>query len=76
LFVAIFKFIFAAGSDDKVKSAQNSIRYMIIGIILTLILLFVFPLIFKKLQIPGYEIFTTGAIFAKVGDILSYLFGL
>ncbi|MDR2190069.1 MAG: hypothetical protein LBP53_02535 [Candidatus Peribacteria bacterium] len=39
-FRAIFLFIFSKGEDAKVKAAWNSIRYMIIGLFLTIMLLF------------------------------------
>jgi hypothetical protein len=39
-FRAIFLFIFSKGEDAKVKAARNSIRYMIIGLFLTIMLLF------------------------------------
>jgi hypothetical protein len=39
-FSAIFLFIFSKGEDAKVKAAWNSIRYMILGVFLTIMLLF------------------------------------
>jgi hypothetical protein len=39
-FHAIFLFIFSKGEETKVKAAWNSIRYMIIGLFLTIMLLF------------------------------------
>ena len=47
---------------------------MVIGVIFTLVLLFLFPVLFEKLNIPGYEVFTARNIFAKVGELLSYFF--
>ena len=46
-FYAIFLFIFSKWDDWKVKSAWNSIRYMIIGIFLTVMLLFMGPLLLR-----------------------------
>lgn len=63
--MAIFKYIFSS-SDDGRNAAQKSLRFMIIGLILTVVLLLVFPLIFQKLNIPGYEVFTASSIFARV----------
>ncbi|MCF7835188.1 hypothetical protein K9M48_04020 [Candidatus Gracilibacteria bacterium] len=67
---AIFLFIFSQGKEDKIKAAWNSIRYMIIGIILTIILLFVFPLIFKWMNVKGYENYSAKNIFNKAGTLI------
>ncbi len=74
LLVAIFRFVFAWWDADKVKSAYNSIRYMIIGLLFTAFLLFIFPLLFKLIQIPDYEFFTARNIFARVWEIIQYVF--
>jgi len=62
-FSSIYLFIFSGGDPEKVKQAWNGIRYMVLGIFLTLIFLFVFPVIFKKLELPGYEAYTAQNIF-------------
>ena len=71
---AIFFFIFSQWKEEKIKKAWNSIRYMIIWIFLTAALLFVFPLIFRRIGISDYDKYTTKNIFAKAGTILSSLF--
>jgi hypothetical protein len=76
LLSSIFSFIFAWGDADKVKWAYNGIRYMIIWLLFTAFLLFVFPLLFKLINIPDYEFFTAGNIFRRVGEILQYIFQL
>lgn len=73
---AIFFFIFSQGKDEKIKKAWNSIRYMIIWIFLTAALLFLFPLIFRRIWIADYEKYTAKNIFAKAWTILSSLFEL
>jgi len=73
---AIFFFIFSQGKDEKIKKAWNSIRYMIIGIFLTVILLFLFPLIFKWVWLENYSKYTAKNIFAKAWDILKGAFKL
>ena len=73
---AIFFFIFSQGKDEKIKKAWNSIRYMIIGIFLTVILLFLFPLIFKWIWLEGYERYTAKSIFNKAWDIIKGAFKL
>lgn len=71
---AIFFFIFSQWKEEKIKKAWNSIRYMIIWIILTAALLFLFPLIFRRIWIADYEKYTAKNIFAKAGTILSKVF--
>lgn len=75
-FYAIFQFIFSAGDPEKIKKAWNSIRYMILGIILTLIVLFFFPIILKKAKIPGNEYYTANNIFAQVSKITGWFVNL
>lgn len=62
-FRSIYLFIFSGGDPDKVKQAWNGIRYMVLGIFLTLIFLFIFPVLFKKLGVPGHEAYTAQNIF-------------
>lgn len=64
-FRAIFLFIFSQGKDEKIKSAWSSIRYMIWGIILTIALLFVFPMLFKWMGVDHYEEYSASNIFEK-----------
>ena len=68
---SIWLFIFSHGESEKIKSARNSIRYMILGILLTLVLLFIFPFLFETLGVNGYEVYTAKNIFARAGEILS-----
>jgi len=68
-FQAIFLFIFSKGADDKVKGAWNSIRYLIIGLFLTIMLLFIGPQLLKRVNMPNAEVYTAKSIFAKIGDI-------
>lgn len=70
-FHAIFLFIFSQGDEEKKKSAWNSIRYMIIWVILTVALLTVFPLAFRQLEITWYETYTASNIFQRAGEILN-----
>ena len=73
---AIFFFIFSQGKDEKIKKAWNSIRYMIIWIFLTVILLFLFPLIFKRVWLEHYEKYSAKNIFNKASDIIKGAFKL
>lgn len=73
---AIFFFIFSQGKDEKIKKARNSIRYMIIWIFLTVILLFLFPLIFRWIWLENYERYSAKNIFNKAWQILGGAFEL
>ena len=67
---SIFFFIFSQAKEDKIKAGWNSIRYMIIGIILTIVLLFFFPIILKWMHVQGNENYTAKNIVAKASDLL------
>ncbi|UFX83088.1 chloride channel protein [Candidatus Absconditicoccus praedator] len=72
-FIAIFQFIFSKGDSEKIKKAWNTIRYMLLGIILTILLLFIFPVVFERLEIPGHEQYTAQNIFEKAGELVQHL---
>lgn len=74
-FSAVYLFIFSAGEAEKIKQAWNSIRYMILWVILTVIFLFIFPIIFKKIRLPGYELYSANNIFHHAGILVKSLFG-
>ncbi len=67
--VAIFQLIFSKWDWEKIKKAWNNIRYMLLWVILSIILLFIAPLLFQILQIPGYEVYTAENIFDKAIEI-------
>jgi formate hydrogenlyase subunit 3/multisubunit Na+/H+ antiporter MnhD subunit len=69
-FITIWKYITSGGKDDKIKEAANSVRHLITGIVLTIVFLFVMPLVFQKLEIKGYEYYSAKNIFARAGEIL------
>lgn len=71
---AIFLFILSHGDEEKIKAARNSVRYMIIGIILTIFLLFVFPILFQMLNVQGYKNYTAKNIFSRAGEVIQTLF--
>lgn len=66
---SIIVFIFSHGDEGKISSAMNGIRYMILGVFLSILFLFIFPYIFQKIRVPGYQIYTAQNIFARAGDI-------
>ncbi len=71
---AIFLFIFSKGNKEKIEKAINSLRYMILGIFLSLLLLFWFPILAQKLQIPWYQIYTAKNIFNKASYLIRNIF--
>ncbi len=71
---AIFFFIFSGAKEDNKKKWRSSIRFMIIGIILTIILLFLVPSVLKWMNVPNAEVYTPKVIFNKAGDVLKVLF--
>lgn len=67
---AILLFIFSQGQEEKIKTAWNSIRYMIMWIFLTVFLLFLFPLIFKRMGLEDYDSYSAKNIFNKAWELL------
>lgn len=70
-FYAIFLFIFSKWDDAKVKSAWNSIRYMIIWLFLTVMLLFTGPTILRVFKVWNSDDFSARFIFQKIGNIVT-----
>lgn len=46
--MAIWDFITSEGEEDKKKRGWNRIRFMMIGIILTIVFLIIFPLFLRR----------------------------
>ncbi len=74
LFAAIFFFIFSGGDEERKKKGFNSLRYMIIGLLITGILLFLVPYVFTLLHLPGGELFNVSNVLVRMREILSYVF--
>jgi len=70
-FYAIFSFIFSKWDDAKVKRAWNAIRYMIIGLFITVMLLFVWPAILRLFGVQNADEYAVKNIFIKVGNIVN-----
>ena len=70
-FYAVFLFIFSRWDDNKVKSAWNGIRYMIIGLFMTVMLLFMGPTILRMFRLQNSDNYSAKYIFVKVGQIVS-----
>ncbi len=70
-FYAVFLFIFSKWDDSKIKTAWNSIRYMIIGLFITVMLLFVGPTVLRIFSVQNADEYSVKYIFVKVGNIVS-----
>lgn len=73
-FYAIFLFIFSAWDAEKIQKAWNSIRYMILGVIFTIMLLFVFPVILTRVWLSSADKFKAQSIFNTAIQIVEYIF--
>lgn len=74
---AIWLFIFSNGDEEKIKGARNSIRYMMIGIIFTVLLLYMVPLLLEYVGIncaagvSCADAFSPSRIFERIQTLLS-----
>ncbi len=66
-------FIFSHWEAEEKKKARNWIRFMIIWIMLTIVLLFFFKYILKFLWVSTFEDYSAENIFARVSELLSNL---
>lgn len=71
--LAIFQFIFSRWEEAKRKKAWDTIRYMILWIILTIFLLYLFPIAFEKLKIEWYKQYTAQKIFQRSWELIKSL---
>lgn len=49
---------------------------MIIGVILTIVLLFLVPVVLRIMKVPKYNLYTPANIFSKAGTLVTGLFNL
>lgn len=73
---AIILFVFAHNKDDNKKKWWNSIRFMIIWVILTIFLLLLVPTILRWMKVPSYDMYTPSNIFGRAGELVNQLFDL
>jgi Na+/proline symporter len=59
---AIIQFVFSNGDGEKIKKARNGIRYTIIGMVITVLLLFFFPILFAKIGSQNSQAYSASAI--------------
>lgn len=73
--LAIIQFVFSNGDDGKIKKAWNAIRYAILGLIMTVLLLFIFPIIFQKIGAQSIGNYTARAILQRAMNVGSAILG-
>jgi formate hydrogenlyase subunit 3/multisubunit Na+/H+ antiporter MnhD subunit len=73
---SIILFMFAHSKEENKKKWRNSIRFMIIGVILTILLLFMVPVILRWMKVPKYDMYTPTNIFGRAGELINWLFNL
>ena len=73
---AIIMFVFSNSKEENKKKWRNSIRFMIIGVVLTILLLLLVPVILRWMKVPKYDIYTPKNIFSRAGELMNWLFSL
>jgi hypothetical protein len=61
--------ILSGGKDEKIKPAINTIRYAVIGIIVTVFTIFVFPILGRLLGLDVEKYAEPKRIFEKIEEI-------
>ncbi|MCH2189243.1 hypothetical protein MK079_05455 [Candidatus Gracilibacteria bacterium] len=85
LFAGVFSIVFilwgglllilSGGKDEKIKPAINTIRYAVIGIVVTVLTIFLFPLLGGLLGLNVDQYARPERIFAKIEQIGDKIFG-
>ena len=73
---AIILFVFSHSKEENKKKWRNSIRFMIIGVILTIVLLVLVPVVLRLMKVPKYDVYTPSNIFSRAGELVNGLFNL
>lgn len=66
--------ILSGWKDDKIKPAINTIRYAVIGIIVTVAIIFLFPILWKLLGLDVEKYAEPKKIFEKIEEIWNKIF--
>ena len=66
--------ILSWGKDDKIKPAINTIRYAVIGIVVTVLTIFVFPILGRLLGLDVEKYAEPKRIFEKIEEIWNKMF--
>ncbi len=67
--------ILSGWKDDKIKPAINTIRYAIVGIIITVLTIFVFPIFGRLLGLDVEKYAEPKRIFEKIEELGNKIFG-
>lgn len=71
-----FLMIVSSGSEDKVKTAVNHIRYAVLGIIMLVVILFVSPILLNLIGLGMYsDYFQPSTILSTVQEVMQNIFG-
>lgn len=73
---AIIMFVFSHSKEENKKKWRNSIRFMIIGVILTIFLLVMVPVVLRLMKVPKYDLYTPINVFGRAGELVNGLFNL
>ncbi len=84
LFAGLFSIIFilrgglllilSGGKDDKIKPAINTIRYAVIGVIITVLTIFLFPVFGRLLGLDVEKYAQPKRIFEKIEELWDKVF--
>jgi len=66
--------ILSWGKDDKIKPAINTIRYAVIGIVVTVLTIFIFPILGRLLWLDVEKYAEPKRIFEKIEEIWNKIF--
>ena len=66
--------ILSWGKEDKIKPAINTIRYAVLGIVITVVSIFVFPILGKLLGLDVERYASPDRILEKIEDIWDNIF--
>lgn len=66
--------ILSWGKDDKIKPAINTIRYAVIGIVITVLTVFIFPILGRLLGLDVERYAEPKRIFWKIEEIWNKVF--
>jgi len=67
--------ILSWGKDEKIKPAINTIRYAVIGIVVTVLTIFIFPILWRLLWLEVEKYAEPSRIFEKIEEIWNKVFG-
>ena len=67
--------ILSGGKDDKIKPAINTIRYAIIWVVITVLSIFLFPILGRLLGLDVEKYAKPDRIFQKIEEIGNAIFG-